>query len=111
MRVEFQDPPPARPDQAAQGGARLVAEAEIVFEGEPLLAGLKLGGFSVRRTRRGGVFVLGPAKVYGPPGSREFLDLLRSVDPDVDWNIATEAIRNHILAEYHRQRGEASDVA
>ncbi len=57
MRVQFVE--------RENGPERLVCEAEIVFEEEGPLAGMKLVGFSLWRSPDGDVFVTFPSRAFG----------------------------------------------
>ena len=72
MRVEF-----VRRDG---GPERLESDAELSFEGDGPLAGVKLVGFSIWRGADGQLFVTLPARVYGAGDERRFFDLLRPVE-------------------------------
>jgi hypothetical protein len=71
MRVQF-----VRKDN---GPERLVCEAEVVFEEEPL-TGMKLVGFSLWKSPDGEVYVTFPARAFGAGTDRKFFDYLRSVE-------------------------------
>jgi len=71
MRVQF-----VRKDN---GPERLVCEAEVVFEEEPLM-GMKLVGFSLWKSPDGEVYVTFPSRAFGAGSDRRFFDYLRSVD-------------------------------
>jgi hypothetical protein len=71
MRVQF-----VRKDN---GPERLVCEAEVVFEEEPL-TGMKLVGFSLWKSPDGEVYVTFPSRAFGAGNDRRFFDYLRSVD-------------------------------
>jgi len=71
MRVQFVE--------RENGPERLVCEAEVLFEEEPL-AGMKLVGFSLWRSPEGEVYVTFPARAFGAGGERRYFDYLRSVE-------------------------------
>ncbi|MFI5183125.1 MAG: hypothetical protein ACHQNV_01905 [Vicinamibacteria bacterium] len=71
MRVQFM----AREN----GPERLLCEAEVLFDEEPLV-GMKLTGFSLWKSPEGEVYVTFPARSFGAGGDRRFFDFLRSVD-------------------------------
>jgi hypothetical protein len=71
MRVQFM----AREN----GPERLLCEAEVVFDEEPLV-GMKLTGFSLWKSPEGEVYVTFPARSFGAGSDRRFFDFLRSVD-------------------------------
>lgn len=71
MRIEFVD--------RENGPKNLIAEAEILFEeGDGLLAGLKLVGFSLWRSEEGEVTVTVPARSWSDGAGRRYFDLLRA---------------------------------
>ena len=72
MRVQF-----VRKDN---GPERLVCEAEVVFEEEPL-TGMKLVGFSLWKSPDGEVYVTFPSRAFGTGNDRRFFDYLRSFEP------------------------------
>ena len=61
------------------GPERLVCEAEVVFDEEPL-TGMKLIGFSLWKSPDGEVYVPFPARSFGAGGERRYFDYLRSVE-------------------------------
>ena len=61
------------------GPERLVCEAEVIFEEEPL-TGMKLIGFSLWRSPEGEVYVTFPARSFGAGSERRYFDYLRSVE-------------------------------
>jgi hypothetical protein len=60
------------------GPERLVCEAELVFEEDGPLAGMKLVGFSVWRSVEGEVYVTFPSRAFGAGNDRRYFDYLRS---------------------------------
>jgi hypothetical protein len=72
MRVHFVE--------KENGPERLVCEAEIVFEEEGPLAGMKLVGFSLWRSPDGDVFVTFPSRAFGAGSERRYFDYLRSTE-------------------------------
>jgi hypothetical protein len=72
MRVEF----------VSREGApeRLVCEAEVVFDEDGPLVGMKLVGFSLWRSPDGEVYVTFPSRAFGLGAERRFFDYLRSAD-------------------------------
>jgi len=73
-----------------------LADAELHFTAGPL-AGLKLIGFSVWESKRGGRNVTFPARTYSVNGERRSFSLLR---PIAD-TIAHEQLRDRILEAYN----------
>jgi hypothetical protein len=68
------------------GPERLICEAELVFDEDSPLVGMKLVGFSLWRGVDGEVFVTFPARAFGAGADRRFFDLLRPAEsgaPDV----------------------------
>ena len=72
MRMEFT----ARPG----GPERLVCEAELVFDEEGPLEGMKLVGFTLWRSAEGEVYVTFPSRSWQTAGERRYFDFLRSVE-------------------------------
>ena len=72
MRVQF-----VRRDN---GPERLVTEAEMVFDEDGPLAGMKLVGFSIWRSADGELYVTFPARAFGSTADRRYFDYLRSED-------------------------------
>jgi hypothetical protein len=72
MRVQF-----VSKDNAPE---RLVCEAELVFDQEGPLTGMKLVGFCLWRDAEGEVFVTFPARAFGAGSERRYFDYLRSLD-------------------------------
>lgn len=70
MRVQFV--------QRENGPERLVCEAEVLFDEEPL-TGMKLIGFSLWRSPEGEIYVTFPARAFGAAADRRYFDFLRSV--------------------------------
>jgi hypothetical protein len=72
MRVQFVN--------KENGPERLVCDAEIVFDTEGPLSGMKLVGLSVWRGADGDVYVTFPSRAFGGATERKFFDYLRSVE-------------------------------
>jgi len=83
------------------GPERLVCEAELVFEGEGPLGGMKLVGFSLWRDAEGEVFVTFPSRAFGAGGERRYFDYIRSVEGN---GAHAKALKAWILEEYRSQR-------
>ena len=62
------------------GPEKLLCEAEILFDEEGPLAGMKLVGISVWQGMEG-ESVTFPARSFGVGGERRFFDFLRAVQP------------------------------
>ena len=71
MRVQFVD--------KVNGPERLVCDAEILFDEDPL-AGMKLVGFSLWRSTDGDVYVTFPSRAFGAGTERKYFDYLRSAE-------------------------------
>jgi hypothetical protein len=93
MRVQFVDKP--------NGPERLVCEAEIVFDEDGPLAGMKLVGFSLWRSAEGEVFVSFPSRAFGIATERRFFDYLRSVEGNA---ADGRKVKDWILEEYRTAR-------
>jgi hypothetical protein len=91
MRVQFVD--------RNNGPERLVCEAEVLFDEEGPLVGMKLVGFSLWRSPEGDVYVTFPSRAFGVGGERRFFDYLRSSEGQ-----ATDAkrVKAWILDEYRQ---------
>jgi hypothetical protein len=59
---------------------RLVCEAEVVFEEDGPLVGMKLVGFSLWRSPEGEVYVTFPSRAFGAGNERRYFDYLRSME-------------------------------
>jgi len=79
------------------GPERLVCEAELVFDVEGPLAGMKLVGFCLWRDAEGEVFVTFPSRAFGAGGERRYFDYLRSVEGT---GAESKRIKAWILEEY-----------
>ena len=62
------------------GPERLVCDAELVFDDEGPLAGMKLVGFGLWQGADGEVSVTFPSRAFGSGSDRRFFDYLRSVE-------------------------------
>ncbi|MCM2258205.1 MAG: hypothetical protein NDJ94_21435 [Vicinamibacteria bacterium] len=76
MRVQFVE--------KVSGPERLVCEAEVLFDEEGPLQGLKLVGFCVWRGADGGHYVTVPSRAFGAGTDRRYFDFLRSADGDAE---------------------------
>jgi hypothetical protein len=74
MRVQFVE--------RENGPERLVCEAELVFDEEGPLQGMKLVGFSLWRGPDGEVYVTFPSRAFGAGNDRKYFDYLRSTEGD-----------------------------
>ena len=89
MRVQFV--------QRESGPERLVCEAELVFDEEGPLAGMKLVGFGLWRGADGEIHVTFPARAFGPGNERKFYDYLRAVDGML---AESKRVKSWIIEEY-----------
>jgi hypothetical protein len=71
MRVQFV--------HKESGPERLVCEAEVLFDEEPL-TGMKLVGFSLWRSPEGEIYVTFPSRAFGAGSDRRYFDFLRSAE-------------------------------
>ena len=92
MRVQFVE--------KQNGPERLVCDAEIVFEDEAPLVGMKLVGFSLWRSADGEVYLTFPSRAFGAGTERKYFDYLRAVDGSAE---TVKAVKAWILDEYRRQ--------
>lgn len=79
------------------GPERLVCEAEVVFDEEGPLVGMKLVGFSLWRSPDGEVYVTFPSRAFGPGSERRYFDYLRGMDPAGG---ASRRVKSWILEEF-----------
>ncbi len=78
---------------------RLVCEAEIHFDDEGPLAGMRLVGFSLWRSPEGEVYVTFPSRAFGAGSERRFFDYLRAIDGTAE---PVKRVKAWILGEYNR---------
>ena len=92
MRVQFVD--------KVNGPERLVCDAEILFDEDPL-AGMKLVGFSLWRSTDGDVYVTFPSRAFGAGTERKYLRL-----PALGGGPLGEVkrVKDWILGEYRASR-------
>lgn len=62
------------------GPERLVCDADMIFDEEGPLEGMKLTGFTIWRSVDGEEYVTFPCRSWGGGGERRYFDLLRSVE-------------------------------
>lgn len=93
MRVQFVD--------KVNGPERLVCEAEVLFDHEDPLAGMKLVGFSLWRSADGEVYVTFPSRPFGSASERKFFDYLRSTEGQ---SADVKRVKEWILGEYRATR-------
>jgi len=87
--------------EKANGPERLVCDAEIVFDEEGPLAGMKLVGFSLWRSVEGEVYVSFPARAFGPGPEKKYFDYLRSAEGTPG---ESRRVKEWILGEYRTAR-------
>jgi len=92
MRVQFVE--------KVNGPERLVCDAEIVFDEEPL-TGMKLVGFSLWRSADGDVYVTFPSRAFGTGTERKYFDYLRSAE---GLTAEVKRVKDWILGEYRASR-------
>ena len=93
MRVQFV--------HRGNGPERLVCDAEMVFDEEGPLEGMKLVGFSLWRGADGDTFVSFPARSFGVGTDRRFFDLLRPIEgPSQD---QVRKVKSWIIDQYRSQ--------
>ena len=94
MRVEFID--------RDNGPERLLCEAEIVFDEDGPLHGMRLVGFSLWKSAGSEVFVTFPARAFGTGGERkyfEFLRAMRGAEPN-----SVRRVKDWIVEEYQTRQ-------
>lgn len=97
MKIEF--------TQRENGPERLVAEAALVFgDGDGILEGLKLVGFSLWRGAEGELRVTFPARSFGIGSDRRYYDLVRSVDGGPS---AVKGLKAWVVAEFEAWQRDA----
>jgi hypothetical protein len=93
MRVQFVE--------KVNGPERLVCDAEVVFDQEDPLIGMKLVGFSLWRSADGDVYVTFPSRAFGASNERKFFDYLRSTEGQ---SADVKRVKDWILGEYRASR-------
>ncbi len=93
MRVQFVE--------KVNGPERLVCDAEVVFDREEPLVGMKLVGFSLWRSADGDVYVTFPSRAFGASNERKFFDYLRSTEGQ---SADVKRVKDWILGEYRATR-------
>jgi hypothetical protein len=88
MRVQFVE--------RESGPERLVCEAELLFDEEPL-AGMKLVGFCLWRGADDELRVTLPSRAYGLGSERRYFDLLRSAESR---SAETKRLKAWVLDEF-----------
>ncbi len=83
--------------QKENGPERLLCEAELVFDEEGPLAGMKLVGFSLWRGADGEVYVTFPSRAFGAGADRKYFDFLR---PSAGLVAEARRVKAWILEEY-----------
>lgn len=85
----------------------VLAEAEIHFDADSPLAGMKLVGFAIRKgdpEKGGDLFVTGPSRPFGAGTERKYFDYLRPADgyDSTEGKKRLSGMRRWILAEYKK---------
>jgi hypothetical protein len=96
MRVQFVN--------KDNGPERLVCEAELLFDEEPL-SGMKLVGFSLWKSPEGEVYVTFPSRAFGAGNERRYFDYLRSTEGSAS---EVKKVKTWILEAYRASRSEAA---
>ena len=92
MRVQFVE--------KVNGPERLVCDAEILFDEDPL-SGMKLVGFSLWRSTDGDVYVTFPSRAFGAGTERKYFDYLRSAE---GLSAEVKRVKDWIMGEYRASR-------
>jgi hypothetical protein len=92
MRVQFVE--------KLNGPERLVCDAEILFDEDPL-TGMKLVGFSLWRSADGEIYCTFPSRAFGTGTERKYFDYLRSVEGHAG---EAKRVKDWILTEYRASR-------
>jgi hypothetical protein len=92
MRVQFVE--------KVNGPERLVCDAEVLFDEDPLV-GMKLVGFSLWRSTDGDVYVTFPSRAFGAGTERKYFDYLRSAE---GLSAEVKRVKDWILGEYRASR-------
>ena len=92
MRVQFVE--------KVNGPERLVCDAEVLFDEDPL-SGMKLVGFSLWRSTDGDVYVTFPSRAFGAGTERKYFDYLRSAE---GLSAEVKRVKDWILGEYRASR-------
>ncbi len=95
MRVNFIPNDGTKPE-------RQLAEAELVFDGEPLL-GLKLVGFGVWREPGGRLYVTLPSRAFGVGGKRQYFSLVRPLEDGDRFNAQVEPLKTWVLRQWEQR--------
>jgi hypothetical protein len=93
MRVQFVE--------KQNGPERLVCDAEVVFDQEDPLVGMKLVGFTLWRSTDGDIYVTFPSRAFGAGNERKFFDYLRSTEGQ---SADVKRVKDWILGEYRASR-------
>ncbi len=93
MRVQFVE--------KQNGPERLVCDAEVVFDQDDPLVGMKLVGFSLWRSTDGDVYVTFPSRAFGAGSERKYFDYLRSAEGQ---SADVKRVKDWILGEYRASR-------
>ena len=96
MRVQFV--------QKENQPERLVCEAEVLFEEDGPLTGMKLVGFSLWKSPEGEVYVTFPSRAFGAGNERRYFDYLRSAEGTA---ADVKKVKSWILEEFRTSQRPA----
>jgi len=86
------------------GPERLECDAEIVFEEEGPLSGMKLVGFALWKSPEGEFYVTFPSRAFGAGNERRYFDYLRSADATPG---DSKRVKSWILEQFQATRQAA----
>lgn len=95
MRVDFVRPDGGKPE-------RLVCNAEIIFEAEAGLVGLRLVGFTLWRGTDGTLYVTFPSRGFGAADNRKYYDYLRPTEGNANRRVVDD-LKAWIVEEWTRR--------
>jgi hypothetical protein len=96
MRLNFLD--------RAGGPERLVCDAEVIFDEEGPLCGMKLVGFTLWRGADHDVHVTFPSRSFNIEGERRYFDYLRSADGAAE----SRRVKAWIIEQFRLARPETA---
>ena len=85
------------------GPERLVTEAEVHFDEDPL-AGARLVGFCLWKSPEGEIYVTFPSRAFGVGGERRYFDYLRAIEGNGE---TVKRVKAWILGEYRKAEAAA----
>jgi hypothetical protein len=97
MRVQF--------NTRENGPERLVCEAEVLFDEDGPLVGLKLVGFCLWQSTEGELYVTFPSRAFGAGCERKYFDYLRSTEGDA---AAPKRLKQFIVDAYRAAKDTAA---